>query len=248
MNIWFSWWSAGYAGADSFHHACLRVAAHRARRHHGPAGLITDTPGAKALGACFDMVHTGLDDLPASLGAVWAVGKLRAYQIAAGQGAFLHLDHDFFLQKALPPEAWQAGVLASHPEPGAEQAYRLPWFRTACPWPGRLGSTRVPVAANCGIFGGTDIAAIRAYAQEAEELVRHPANRNFWFERKRYAYGQLSIIVEQAMLAACLGPRLTYLFPGGMPPPDRHALAVHPFGRKDDPAVRQAILSEATLI
>lgn len=243
MKIWFSWWSRGYAGTDSFHLACLQVAAARARKFFPWVGLITDTPGRARLSGWFDFTSTDLDAVPHAYAPVWALAKLWAYRRAAQDGAFLHLDHDFFLQADLPEAFLSAPLCAAHREGDVERLYRLPWFRSTCPAPGRLARTRLRSAPNCGLLGGQDTAFLSSYAQEGIDLILAEANKDYWFRRHRWPYWWLSVIPEQGLLSACAqGREFSYLLDV---PPQPGAPARHLMGDKTDPLVQEGILREA---
>lgn len=180
------------------------LAVHCARRWADRVVLYTDTPGARqfdAYGIAFDAVHTDLDALPPT--NVWAAGKLLAYQRAALEGPFLHVDFDVYTLKPLPARLFRAPLVAQSIErtdaPG-KWFYRethgitmplLRWLPDSWkadeqrPWASRL-------AFNAGVLGGMDTQSLHAYATDALALLYR--NADVW---GKVSGGNASVQVEQ---------------------------------------------------
>ena len=187
-----------------------------AQRHFAETQLITDTAGktmlVDRLGLEFNDVRTDLDGIHDANPGWWALGKLVAYSLQ--QRAFVHLDTDVFLWKALPPSLTSAPVLTQCPEihscdenwcaPSqieslfAHHGLSLP---VEWEWASSV-NTHTFREENCGIMGGNRVDFLRHYAETAIRLIQDPAHRAAWAEVTNQDV--LMNILEQYVLAACL--------------------------------------------
>jgi hypothetical protein len=217
MRAVWSFWSKPYRAHDHLNWSAERhtrlswiLSVETSRRHFAETALVTDSAGARMLvdelGLAFDSVSTALDALDGHDPEWWALGKIYAYR--AQEVPFVHIDHDAFLWKPLPPEVVAAGVLTQSPEslawydPGAfdwaigvaggwlPEEWR--WFRRH---PAQEGLC-------CGIFGGNHIPFINHYADSAIRMIEHPANQPAWsLFNGKLGY---NILFEQYFLSAAL--------------------------------------------
>ncbi len=210
----FDW---GFGWETEKHHLCAWILSFEtARRHFATTSLVTDQGGAdllvNRLGLQFDEVSTDLDDLGDVNPEWWALGKLHAY--ARQETPFVHIDSDVFLWEPLPNELLQAKIFAQNPEIRGQDdpAYRVfdfvwairqagGWLPKKLDWYHQHHSDQFLVPC-CGLFGGTDLAPIRDYANLGINMMRASENLAAW----PYLGDQLfvSLIFEQYLLSACL--------------------------------------------
>jgi hypothetical protein len=225
-----------------------------AQSHFGSTSLVTDDAGARLLvdrlGLPFDRVSTELERLKDADVRWWVLGKLYAYR--QQEQPFLHVDSDAYLWKALPRQLMMAPIVVQNPEyaPVSGRTYYKPrefaasvldnggWLPSELrAYVGRGGA----VAFCTGVFGGTDVDALRQYSTRAIEIIESQQNTPIW---QTSGIGlSHEVFVEQYYLGAfCadlterLGRRLTVrcLF-GSMadafdPPRARHAGFTHLLG------------------
>jgi len=217
MHAIWSYWSQP-AGADHRarwaspldHLASWTLSVHLARKWFDHLVLYSDSEGARllvdGLNLPFDEVHCLIDQVPASLGRWWALGKLYAYR--AQQQAFVHLDSDVFLWKPLPGRIAQAQVFAQNTErfPLAGSYYAPSvlvdlarnaggWLPEELLWYTRAGGNE---ACCCGILGGSRVEFICEYADRAIALVER--NEFAWLSLP--AHLEPNVVVEQYFLSA----------------------------------------------
>lgn len=183
-----------------------------ARAAHGRLELVADSPGARVLAddlsLPFDTVSTALDALAAPP-EMWGVAKVLTY--SQQSEPFVHIDADVFLAKPLPERVTRAKLCAQSLEspeemPQFKGIYALPLqsMRAALPWLPRSirGPGPARAAYNCGIFGGTDLAAVNTYAREALTLMTCPENVRAWLSigATPGACGPYNVVIEQLLL------------------------------------------------
>lgn len=209
MTCWAAPMRAGLRGGK----ALWSLSALCAREHFDRLVLFADELGeqwlCRGLGLPFDHVERlQIDD---SYQRLWALGKLHAYRAMAERDiSFVHIDGDVCLLDPLPDRLLSAPVLAEMSERwtppqvvlGAVELPELWQFKSENMW-------------NCGIFGGSDTAAIHAWSSDVLRVVEH--NKECWAEiNGTFA----SMMLEQWSLSFAFDPHeITTLFPsdGGEP-------------------------------
>ncbi len=222
MRAVWTFWSAPYRAhyhrlwhSEKHHILAWILSLGTASQHYEDTWLFTDSPGAELLidrlGLPFRHVIRSLDRLdPARHDRDWWVlGKLATYAVQTA--AFVHLDNDVFLWRALPAAVAEAPLLAQNPETfffEDQSLYRLDpflaeiarahgWLPREWRW---YAARRGNEALCCGIIGGYRTDFIRHYASRATEVIRHRRNQPVW-----PTLGvRDNILVEQYFLAACV--------------------------------------------
>lgn len=186
---------------------------------YGNTRLITDTPGKKLLidqlALPYTDVDTRLDALNDYPQELWALGKMRSYEIQ--EEAFVHIDHDAYLWNRLPAYMEQAPVLSQSPEkliPDAQEVFELVIKRFnyfPAPFWARRQRADLLDCFNAGLIGGQDVALFSEYAREAFRFVeRNDFNR---IPRKRWP--TINMFFEQLMLQCfckVAGVQVAFLF------------------------------------
>jgi hypothetical protein len=160
-----------------------------AHKHYGVVELVTDNEGARwlvdKLKLPFTSVRTDLENLGVR-GELWAYGKIVAY--ATQQEPFFHIDGDVYLDGRLPQRYEKADLVCQL----FEQADNLDGFERIYDENVRLMEKSLPslpsfwpfmterCAGNCGIFGGSNVAAIQKYTADVKALVTNPINAPGW--------------------------------------------------------------------
>jgi hypothetical protein len=218
MNAIWSFWSKPHGAKEGclwpsdLHFLCsLALSLERARQLFQTTVLVTDYKGAKllidTLSFNFDRIDTSLDQLKGYSPEWWAVGKLYAY--SAQKNPFIHIDNDVYIWKALPAELTNAPVFAQNPEyfeMGRSWYYpeKFDEIRSMGGWvPMEVGwykeRSNRQKAVCCGFFGGNDLSFINYYAHQANKVITHPRNQQFWSKS-----GGDNILIEQYLLSACI--------------------------------------------
>lgn len=219
--VWSFWSKPFFSGRKAFwaselHHWLAWVLSlETARRHYPETVLYTDSRGAEILidrlGLHFDAVSTALDALDDSPADWWALGKIHAY--SQQKEPFVHIDSDVFLWKRLPESLESADVFAQNPEPFTvgSSCYRPERIEAALlerngwlpeEWLWYRQSQHRQRGECCGIFGGSNTAFIRHYAEQAMQLAQAPQNTEGWTQLGDKS-GHM-IVLEQYLLAACV--------------------------------------------
>lgn len=197
-----------------------------AARHFEETALFTDDEGARLLvdrlQLPFTEVSTALNDLQDQDPDWWMLGKLYTYHLQ--RAAFVHIDYDVYLWKALPGRLTSAAVLAQNPEDPREHSG---YDAEACEsvirslgdgwippeWSWYRAQKSIQQAANCGIVGGNRSEFLSEYAEIVIRLLRNPLNRaafNTLGNKKLF-----NTFFEQYLLCACAayrGVEIEYLF------------------------------------
>lgn len=180
-----------------------------ALKSYGNIHLITTPKGKELLG---DLPYTSIElyeeELPANLKDAWSLSKIYAYkQICKKNEPFLHIDYDVFLFKRLPDHFEKAEILIQHMEIGKQivEYYYLDVFFKECAnkyW----ANEKVLVAYNMGIFGGTNIKAIKFYADETIKLLTDKKNIDSYWTKQGMPIVACTkaVILEQWYLVCCL--------------------------------------------
>ena len=183
MQVYHSYWSAGYAGKpDPFLIDLHRLSAYLAKKHYGNVHLVTDSQGASLLGNLgYDSVSTQLDSLPLQYSEIWSLGKIWTYIHAASQGQpFMHIDYDVMLWKPLPTEMTSSPVFAERIELDVNRRYGLDRFFSRCPNAHDLaGAEDLDGAINAGVVGGQNTDFIGEAYKKSWEFVMDPVNAQY---------------------------------------------------------------------
>lgn len=137
-------------------------------KHYSEFRYITDDAGAYLAKEC-KFPYTVVESVGASFSsspAFWVHSKLKAYQC---DEPFLHFDNDIFLWEPLPDIAHKSEVIAFHGEsslwPIYEEAIdKLSTIKSFPKLHEIYFANKAPI--NMAIFGGKNVAAIKAYAKE----------------------------------------------------------------------------------
>ena len=226
---------------------CLALSVLKSKTFFTEVELVTDSEGwevIKRLNLPFTSVKTILDDIDEEHYGFWALGKIYSYQ--AQDKPFVHLDNDAILWKGLPEWALEAPLFVQNVEDRE-------WFRKAYQpeinqankvleyFPEHWNVTKEAFCA--GIFGGTDIAFIRMYCEEALRFINHKGNRKGWKQIKNK--GSYCIIFEQYILA-CLAEHYqkdTIFFDKFLNKRRLQALGyTHIWGAKKDPGIEGVLM------
>lgn len=167
--------------------ACYRLAASLAQRYFPKVVLVTHPKFVPAFQDIpFTEIVTDFEDLPKY--PIHNLAKLRTIQLAAQRGeAFVHLDGDVFLYKALPLEIQAAGVFAEVEHPFVFFDYDIIPFVAQVPEKGPFDQPMATHQAyRCGIVGGHNTAFLEEWATAALNLALHPSNARY-FSKFHYA-------------------------------------------------------------
>ena len=213
--------SMPWLGWNNAQDHCLawQMSSHLLRRHFDDVVLVTDDFGQeylKPLDLPFTTVRLDLNDLDPALAPYWSLGKLKAYSIQ--DKPFVHVDTDAFMFKPLPERVLNAPLCVQLPEkfsrgkpPGF---YRLDEMLAKVKLPAnvrRVATRRIQYAACCGLYGGNDLATIRAHYDLVQECLRVDASG--WASLDSFV---ALLIMEQWMLGVVIQDRRTfveYLYP-----------------------------------
>lgn len=211
MKVYMSYWTGGVRH-KSTNLDMWKLSAALVKKHYKEVHLITDTVGKEILQDLpFDTVDTSLDKVP-PFQKIWALGKVYAYQTAAQQGPFLHIDADVFLWKPLPFNLLQANIFTQspdHPIFNDKGVYNIQYDISTLqlvngelpqPWIKHMGDIKnnfYPY--NMGIFGGTDVKSILGYCQFVIDMVNDPKFSEIWNTQTTVELAK-SCLIEQANL------------------------------------------------
>ena len=183
IQVYHSYWSAGYAGTpDPFLVDLHRLSAYLAKKHYGKVHLVTDSRAVESLGNLgYDSVSTELDQLPLKYAQVWSLGKIWTYIHAASKGQpFMHIDYDVLLWKPLPVEMTNSPLFAERIELDVNKRYGLNRFFSQCPNPHDLvGSESLDGAINAGIVGGYNTDFLLEAYSKTWNFVMDPINADY---------------------------------------------------------------------
>lgn len=185
-----------------------------AKTHYPQIELFTDDYGAELLtqqiGIEYDKVHIKLNHLEKKYSPnLWAIGKMETYNLQ--NEPFLHIDGDVFLFDKLNIDISKTDLLCQNIDVGyPPYAKHLESIRSSfsfIPDELRIKKDKIIMAANTGVFGGTDIPFIQRYVEKAFEFL----NKNDLNLINNYS---LNILVEQLLLFELLGSkRIKTIFP-----------------------------------
>jgi len=212
MKVYTSYWTGGVRH-KSTNLDMWKLSIALAKKHYKEVHLITDDLGKQILQDIpFTTVDTSLNNVP-PLSKVWALGKIYAYQKAAQQGPFLHLDADVFLWKPLPSKLLKSKIFTQSPdfpifkESGEyNEQYNVKalqkvfgvippiWIK----YTNNLVENLIPY--NMGIFGGTDVKSITEYCNFVIGMVNDKSLINLW-NADTDAELAKTCLLEQANLA-----------------------------------------------
>lgn len=167
------------------------------REHYDKLELVTDQLGKEILidklNLPYTSVVTDLDNLPKENSVLWALGKLHAYNIQ--EEPFLHIDGDIYIYDKFSAELENAEILGQNIETGyrdisgVEYGYVPDYMKELTENEGYLK------AINVGIFGGNNLAAIKAYVAESRAFLRKNHD-----EIEQAKSGSINAVYEQVLL------------------------------------------------
>lgn len=254
MKPYLSYSCRGYEGCPTdFIIQLHKVNAFYLKKAFGEVHLITDSESKPHFEDIpWTSLTTHLDGVPWEYPQVWSLSKLFAFREIAKKGdPFIHIDNDAVLWKGLPTKLDGAEVFAQHPEE-ANPYYETEKFLKLCPNKHMFENSTPAAAANCGVFGGTNLAFIHRYAQSSIDLVLDPANGWFWKTYDDISWWRKAVIAEQWSLVACAeieGVAIKYLFDGW---PNEEEAKLHSYthlmGLKKEDGTRRSVASMADRI
>lgn len=209
MKIYHSFWDLGWNKFDDKVYNMHKLSVLTALKSYGNIHLITTPKGKELLG---DLPYTSIElyeeALPENLKDAWSLSKIYAYkQICKKNEPFFHIDYDVFLFKRIPEHLESSEVLIQHMEIGKQMVdyYHLHVFFENCVNK-YLSNDKILVAYNMGIFGGTNIKAIRFYADEAIKLLTDKENiQSYWTKQGMPIVAcTKAVVLEQWYLVCCL--------------------------------------------
>lgn len=241
----FSYWgtsgnmlkSATNWGSPKFHLYSCVLATHKAKEWFSEVELVTDSESAKIfekLELPITSMNTCLDELSGFSKELWALGKIKAYEIQ--QKPFVHIDSDAILYLDLPIQFKKAGIFAQNKEDAGwfDHSYRGQYNHLTKngKLPESWGSCEYAVC--MGIYGVNDMEYNRQYTKEAFDLVIN--NHDLIVETG--CAGLYCVVFEQYMASAVaerMGKEITYM----SDPYDANYLErlgyIHIWGEKKNP-------------
>jgi hypothetical protein len=183
------------------------------KKHYNEVHLITDDVGKESLQDIpFTTVDTSLNNVPPFY-KIWALGKIYAYQKAAQQGPFLHLDADVFLWKPLPKKLTNSNIFVQSPDfpifnefgdyHNQYDVSSLKKYSDVIPEPWIKHMNNLVdnfYAYNMGIFGGKDTKTILEYCDFVLQMVNDPRFTELWNIQTTVELAK-SCLIEQGNLA-----------------------------------------------
>lgn len=215
MKAVFSFWdTTGNAllkatnwGDPKYHLYSWVVAVHQAKKYFDEVELITDSvskPLFERLQLPFDSIRTDLDELINYPKHLWALGKVKAYQLQ--DRPFVHLDSDFFVMRPLRDDFLKADVGFQNVEPAEwfNYSYRkqynelskLKWKPEFFGIKGKNYDEWKDYAVNCGIYYCNNLEFNKRYTQAAFDWI----DKNSYFFKNR-ADGGYCLLFEQYLAA-----------------------------------------------
>lgn len=212
MKVYLSYWTGGVRH-KSTNLDMWKLSTALAKKHYKEVHLITDTLGKDILKDIpFTTVDTYLDNVP-PFQKIWALGKIYAYQKAAQQGPFLHIDADVFLWKPLPKKLLTADVFTQSPDFEIFNVFgdynaqydvgTLRQYSEIIPesWTKHMNNLADNFYAyNMGIFGGKNTKAILDYCDFVLQMINDPRFTDLWNSTTTVELAK-SCLLEQANLA-----------------------------------------------
>lgn len=179
------------------------------KKNFGKVALNTNVEGARmlteVLGLQYDEVKTDLEEMTDIISEMWVLGKMYTY--ATQDEPFVHVDGDVFWFN-LPPEVFfQSEVIAQSIEMD-ESSYKNIWlnahkYAKNLPEYMNTAYSRLGMAANMGIAGGTDYQTFKPFYEDA--LAFTEANLEVIRQREEFRF--LYVYLEQALFLAYLNAK-----------------------------------------
>ena len=177
------------------------------KKNFGQVALNANREGAKmlteVLGLSYDEVKTDLEEITGVIKKVWGLGKMYTY--ANQDEPFVHADGDVFWFNIPGEDFFRSEVIAQNIEMD-EVAYKNIWLNShkyAQNLPAYMHTpySRLAMAANTGITGGTDYQTFKTFYNDA--LAFTETNSDL-FALQKEDFRFISIYLEQALLLAYL--------------------------------------------
>jgi hypothetical protein len=170
-----------------------------AARYFNKIELITDSQSAiffKKLDLPFTSIRTDFDDLKGYPSYLWALGKIKAYQLQ--EEPFIHIDFDVLLTKPLPEHFLKAAI-------GFQNLEDKQWFKDIYEAQYKyvrkegktLGLFNHKSAYNCGIYLCNNLDYNKAYCKNAFNFV----DANLALMHKKFD-GLFCVVFEQYIAAS----------------------------------------------
>lgn len=185
-----------------FNWACATYSCLKAKEIYGNCELITDSAGAnavKSLGIPYDKVTLELDSIPSAVPpSLWAYGKIVAYSLQTEP--FWHIDCDSIILEKMP-SLESADVVYQYEESPAVinwgACYPMTSVMNSASYkPVGWDTYNTDKKALCmGIFGGNNLDAIHAYAEDVIHVVTGSENVAFW--QSRPWWNNFNVTIEQ---------------------------------------------------
>jgi hypothetical protein len=172
--------NGGYV-SSKFNHMSWALSCLTLRRFYKDVELVTDKKGKKLLIDTLKLPYTKvtvcLDDLNPYHPKLWAIGKIKAYQLQ--KEPFLHVDGDIFIWKPFGDEVFNRQALIVQ-----NMEYDYPWYYTQLNDIKKnfsyiskdivktYSSDKPLTSINAGIIGGTDIDFFQQYTVEAFKFIQ----------------------------------------------------------------------------
>lgn len=194
--------TGGFLAKKYFYFSCA-LSCLQHKLFYNQVELVTDSYGKKVLfelvGLPYDSVRCDLDELSHYHEDLWALGKLKAYQLQ--KEAFLHVDNDIFIYDRYPDKLLKSGLIAQNYDydipPGVIEAMDEVYSHLKY-LPKSMDSYPDKIAMfNAGILGGSDIDFFQSYAQEAFCFVEKNLD-----SLEKINVGAFNIIFEQYLFYA----------------------------------------------
>jgi hypothetical protein len=179
------------------------LSCHQLRQHYEQVELVTDAFGKHLLIDQLRLPYTQVRVEPDLFrhypDHLWAINKLVTY--ARQTEPFLHVDGDIFCWQPLTKAQADTPLVVQNIE---HTSYYFPYLRAMRDHfayvPEALRPCLelepvVPPSINAGVLGGTDVAFIRAYAEEA----LHAIDRNLPYLRAQQSLNNYNVVFEQLL-------------------------------------------------
>lgn len=208
MKIIQSFWSGNKTVDDSFgwispkyHWISWILSSHQLIKHHSQLELYTDSKGyeilIEKLNLPYTKVHVVLDELNKYHPDLWAVSKIKTYELQ--NEAFLHVDGDVFVWESLAKKFKNSKLCAQNLEISSVYYKKMwegiePHLKYLPPefYNNIIGTDNY--SCNMGIVGGNDIDFFKNYAQRSFDFVNK--NKSIWDKINSFNF---NIFFEQVL-------------------------------------------------
>lgn len=182
--------------------AVLTHSVHQSAKYFKKVQLVTDSKNAeylKKLQLPFTSITTDLDELEHYPKELWALGKIKAYQIQ--EEPFIHFDNDAFLTKNLSKKTLEAEVIIQSEEKN-ESPFDFFYSKIINNLnidEVKITSNQQILALNTSIYGTNDLIFNKIYTNKAFDLVNKNLEKFINYEQKNNGFTS-NAIFEQFLL------------------------------------------------